>query len=127
PLLGHVQFAVEERAPLTTRVGEEHADLAVLDAPGRAAVLPLYPDRLRALLEKAGLIDDQHRVLLPELLHHVRPQLIAYLVGIPVGPGQQMLHPIRRRLTRELRELPAALALEGAQQSPHVRQRAAPR
>ena len=35
--------------------------------------------------------------------------------------------PSGRRLARELRELPAVLALHGAQQPPHVGQRAAPR
>src|SRR5436309_5825306 len=38
-----------------------------------------------------------------------------------------MLHAVRRRLAGELRELPAILALHGAQQPPHIRQRAAPR
>src|SRR3954452_7198963 len=38
-----------------------------------------------------------------------------------------MLHAVGRRLAGELRELPAILALHGAQQPPHIRQGAAPR
>jgi hypothetical protein len=34
-------------------------DLGVLDPPGGAGVLALHPDRLAALLEIAGLVDDQ--------------------------------------------------------------------
>src|SRR3954447_15376964 len=38
-----------------------------------------------------------------------------------------MLHAVRRRLAGQFRQLPAVLALHGAQQPSHVRQRAAPR
>src|SRR3712207_93339 len=59
PALGQVEGAVDQRLPVATGVAEEHADLAVLDAARRAAVLPLHPGRLVALLEAAGLVDRQ--------------------------------------------------------------------
>jgi hypothetical protein len=43
--------------------------LAVLDASCCAAVLPLHSHRLRALFEKAGFIDHQHRLGIPKLLN----------------------------------------------------------
>ncbi|GAA2565334.1 hypothetical protein GCM10010398_63010 [Streptomyces fimbriatus] len=44
-------------------IGEEHADLAVLDPSGGSGVLPLHPGRTAALLQKSGLVDDQQRAL----------------------------------------------------------------
>ena len=40
--------------------GQEHADLAVLDAAGGPGVSPLYAGGPAALLEGAGLAHDQH-------------------------------------------------------------------
>jgi len=62
PALGQVQLPVDESVPVSAGVGQEHADLTVLDPPGRARVLPLDPGRLGALLEEPGLIHDQHRI-----------------------------------------------------------------
>ena len=44
------------------RVGQEHANLTVLDAPGGAAVLTLHADTVVSLFEKSRLIDHEHRL-----------------------------------------------------------------
>ena len=45
PLLGQVQGPVQERRAVPRGVGQEHADLGVLDPPGRAGVLPRHARR----------------------------------------------------------------------------------
>ncbi|SCK32079.1 hypothetical protein YW7DRAFT_02588 [Streptomyces sp. AmelKG-E11A] len=56
-----IQFPVDRCVPARGGVGEVDSDLTVLDASGGAGLLALNPDRGGALLEIAGLIDDQHR------------------------------------------------------------------
>ncbi len=75
------------------------------------------PDRCRAagLDEDAvfatvpGLVDDQDRIWVVQMLHHVLPYVIAYRIGIPLGPAQQVLHAIRSRLPGPLGDCPAVL------------------
>jgi hypothetical protein len=66
-------------------VGEEHRDLGVLDPPGGAGVLALHPDRMGALLQIAGLV-DQHRVGVGEGVGGVAAQVIAHRIGVPPSP-----------------------------------------
>jgi predicted nucleic acid-binding protein len=97
------------------RVGQEHPEVAVLDPPGPAAVLPLHPDRLRPLLEEAGLVDDQHAVRIAELIDHVRSEIIAYGVRIPPRGVQQTLDSLRTGLAEVLGQLPPVLPLRSLQ------------
>src|ERR1019366_4610582 len=50
-----------ERMTVARHVGGEDADLAVRDLASGTSVLPHHPARRLALLEKAGLVDHQHR------------------------------------------------------------------
>ena len=59
------------------------ADLAVRDLPGRARILTGNPAGGLALLEKAGFIDDQNRVLVCEMLDHILADDVTQLIGIP--------------------------------------------
>ena len=52
PALGQVQLPVHQRVPPRPGVGQEDPHLAVLDAPGRAAVLPGHPGRVVPCLRK---------------------------------------------------------------------------
>ncbi len=52
-------------------IAEKDADLAVLDAPGRAGVLALHTDRMGALLHKAGLVQHQHAIGITEVLDDI--------------------------------------------------------
>jgi hypothetical protein len=51
------------------------------------------------------------------MIDHKLTQVIAHPVGIPHRPPQQVLHPIRRRLTSMLSNRPAILARQVSQQS----------
>ncbi len=98
-------------------VREKHADLAVLNAPGGAAVLALDPHRLRSLFEKAGFIDDEHRPWIAHMLQDVGAQVVAHSIRVPLRAGQQPLHAVGPCLARVLGELPAVLALDRAEQA----------
>src|ERR1039457_3691515 len=101
---------------LVRAIAEKYPDLAVFDAPPRAAVLALDTRRVQTLLYKARLVDDQNRIWTAQLFHNVIAQLIPRRVCMPTGPVQQMLHP-RIRFLHPLRHLPAILALTAAQQA----------
>jgi hypothetical protein len=53
---GHrqIQFTVDQRPTFARRVGQKHAELAILDSPGRAGVLALHASRLGALCRPPG-------------------------------------------------------------------------
>jgi hypothetical protein len=44
----------------------------------------LYADRLGTVFEKARFVNNQDRVWIAELLHHVGTEVIADGIGIPV-------------------------------------------
>jgi hypothetical protein len=102
-------------------IGQEHPDLAVLDPPGRTRVLALHPGGLGALLEEPGLVHDQHRPRIAEVLGDVVPQIIPDLVGVPAGMVEPSLHPIWGRRAGLLGQLPAVLALDTGKQATQER------
>src|SRR4051794_15389364 len=116
PRLGQVEPAVDQRVPPAAAVGQEHADLAVLDLAQGAAVLPRHPGRVPALLGEAGLVDDQHRILGAQAPDRV---LAAQVAGRLLVPEHVAEHPLRAPgpgVADRLRELPAVLALDRPEQ-----------
>src|ERR1700757_1738401 len=73
PALRQIQFAIDQRVPATAGIGEKHPNLAVLDAPGGAAVLPRHPGRFAALLEKTGLINPENAIGRAQVLDDILP------------------------------------------------------
>jgi hypothetical protein len=65
-----------------------HGELAVLDLPGGAGVLPLHADGVPALLQVTGLIDDQHRIGVAELLADELPDVSTHRGVVPLHPAQ---------------------------------------
>ena len=61
------------------------------------------------------------------MLYDKTAQVIADAIGVPPGPGQEMLHPIRGGIPSMLGDRPAVLAGQGGQQARHERPRPAPR
>src|SRR4051794_32061510 len=123
PCLGQVKLAVDQRVPLAARVGQEDADLGVLDPAGRAAVLPRHPDRVLALLQEAGLVNDQHAVRGPEMLDDV---VAAQVSGRVLVPQHVAEHPLRSPgsgIADLLGKLPAVLAFRRAQQALQIQAR----
>lgn len=58
-------------------VGGEHSDLAIGDLARRASILACDPARGFALLQNAGLIDDQDRVLIAQRFQCVLTRNVA--------------------------------------------------
>ena len=73
----------------------EARDLAILDAASGPGVLPLDPSGAIALLNVAGLVHHQDRSRVAQVPSDVIPQVIADRIGVPAGPAEQMLHPVR--------------------------------
>jgi len=86
--------------------------------------LALDPDRVGALLHIPGLVHDQHRGLVVQMLHDVVADIVADGVGVPGGPRQQVLHAVRIRFPCPLRDRPAVLARQVREQSQHQPSRA---
>ena len=89
---GNIASAVQEGAAPWRGVDQEDADLRVLPASGRAAVLALHPDGLGPLLEEARLVDDQHGAVVAQVLHDVGAEVIPHGVRVPARRVQQALH-----------------------------------
>ena len=90
-------------------------------SPAVPVVLARHAARLRPLLQEPGLVDDEkagRRVA--QVRDDVFAQVVADGVGVPVRPGQQMLHPVRGRVPEMFRQLPPVLPLGVAQQTPDV-------
>jgi hypothetical protein len=107
--------------PAAAGVDQVDPDLGVLDAPGGAGVLAFDPDGLGALLEVAGLVHHQHRLVLAQVLDHVVAEVVADLVVVPHRPGEQVLHPVGVGVAGVLGERPAVLARQIGQQATHER------
>jgi hypothetical protein len=72
-------------------VGQVDGDLGVVDLAGSAGVLALHPDGVGARLEVAGLVDDQHRARVTEVLDQQGAHVVADRVVVPHRPAQQVL------------------------------------
>jgi hypothetical protein len=83
PLPRQVQLPVDPGAAFRTAIAEEHADLAILDAPCRPTVLAGHPTRVRALLQEPRLVHGQDAIRIAQVLHHVAAEIIAHRVRIP--------------------------------------------
>jgi hypothetical protein len=127
PGLRQVDPPVDQRPAARRGAGQEHADLGVLDPPGRAAVLALHARRAGALLQEPGLITNQHPSRVTEPGGHEPANIITDRISIPGRGAQQPLHRLRIPMTGLLRQPPAVLALGRRQQPQHELPGGAPR
>jgi hypothetical protein len=116
PALGQVQLTVDHGVPRIAGVQEIDGDLGVLDPTGGAGVLALRSHRLEALLEIPGLVDDQHRLGVAQVLDQVGAEVIADPVVVPDRPGQQVLHPIGAGIPSVLGDRPTVLMWQVGQE-----------
>ena len=83
PALGQIEGAIDEGMAAARNVGGENADLAICDLARRTRILPRDAARRFALLQKAGLVDHQHRVIVSEMFDDIIANQVAQFVGIP--------------------------------------------
>jgi hypothetical protein len=79
----NVQFPVHRGVPTRAGIDEVDGDLGVLDPARGAGVLPLHANRARALLNVTGLVDDQHRRVVVQVLDHVVAEIVTDRVRVP--------------------------------------------
>src|SRR6202163_2488862 len=117
PLLRKIQRAINERMTKARNVGSENSDLAVRDLACGTRVLPPHSARGLALLEKAGLVDHEDRVVIRQMLDDIIADNIAQSVSIPVTATQNRLLPPWTGIAGCLRAHPSGLALLIAEQT----------
>src|SRR3979411_1444456 len=111
PFLRKIQRTIDESMTVTRNVGREDADLAVRDLARRTSVLTRHAARRFALLEKAGLIDHEDRVIVRQMLDDIIADDIAQGIRIPIPATQDRLLPPWARIACGLSAHPTGLAL----------------
>jgi hypothetical protein len=117
PDLGQIQCPVDEAMAVPGHVGREDPDLAVGDLAGRARVLARDAAGRLTLLEKAGLVEHQHGILLGQALDRVVTHEVAERVGLPAAAAEDGLLPPGAGVARRLRPHPAGLASLGPEEA----------
>src|ERR1700716_1105437 len=117
PFLRKIQRAIEKRMAMTRNISSEDADLAVRNLACRTGVLPSHAARRLALLEKAGLVDHEHRVVIRQMLDDIVADNIAQGIGIPIPATKDRLLPPWTRIASRLRAHPTGLASLIAEQT----------
>src|SRR6185437_4530441 len=117
PFLRKIQRAIDERMTMTRNVGSEDADLAVRNLACRTSVLPRHSAGRLALLEKAGLVDHQHRIVIRQMLDDIVAHDIAQGISVPIPTTQNGLLPPWAGIASRLRAHPTGLALLISQQT----------
>ena len=74
-------------------VGREHSDLAVRDLARRTSVLPRHCARCPAVLEKAGFVDYEYRIVIRQMLDDIVAYNIAQGIGVPMPATEDCLLP----------------------------------
>ncbi|GAA2386839.1 hypothetical protein GCM10010378_29760 [Streptomyces viridochromogenes] len=83
----------------------------------------MHPGRPQALLQEAGVVDDQHGVSVAEVFHYVVAYVAQDLVCVPLDPVQQPVDAIGTLVPGFLRQRPAVLPLQRCDQASHVSER----
>src|SRR5690606_8229033 len=126
PSLWQIEFPVDQRVAVPAGISQEDTYLAILNATSRAAVLTGNPGRVATFLQKTGLINNQHSLLITQIVEDILPQLIADTIGIPKRTAEQMLNAIRRRLAKRFGQPPAILTSHRTHQPTQVTHRLFP-
>src|ERR1700682_3120201 len=75
------------------------------------SILPRYSARRLALLEKAGLVDHDDRIVIRQMLNDIIADDIAQAISIPIPATQDRLLPPRTGIASRLRAHPTGFAL----------------
>src|ERR1700682_1333493 len=111
PFLRKIQRAIDERMTVARNVGSEDSDLAVRDLACGTSILPRHSARRLALLEKAGLVNHEDRIVIHQMLDDIIADDIAQAISIPMPATEDRLLPPRARIDRCLCAHPTSFAL----------------
>jgi hypothetical protein len=110
PGLGQIQCPINEGVAVPGHVGGEDPDLAVGDLAGRTRVLARHATGSLALLEKAGLVQDQHSILVGQRLQRIVAHKITQRIRLPATAAEDGLLPPGAGIACRLRPHPPRLA-----------------
>src|SRR5215471_6247586 len=96
-------------------IAQQYPNWAILHPTCRATILAGHPSRLLPCFETPGLIEDQHRLRIADVLDQRGTQRIPDGLGVPPGTPQHMLHTIRCGIAVDFGQLPAIFALPRAE------------
>src|ERR1039458_2125889 len=120
-MLRYIQFTVDQDAVARRiGVGEERADLAVVDASQRTRVLSLNTGRFPALLREPGRVGDQYAARISEIIHRIVTDKITQPVSIPRREVQEPLERLRLVQAGILGDRPPVLALQRSKQASQI-------
>src|SRR3977135_124176 len=111
PFLRKIQRTIDERMTVARNVGSEDPDLAVRDLARGTSVLPRHSARRLALLEKAGLVDHEDRIVIRQMLDDIIAYDIAQSISIPIHATQDSLLPPWAGIASSFRARTTGLAL----------------
>src|SRR4030081_1306864 len=111
PFLRKIQRTIDERMTVARNVGSEDSDLAVRDLAGGTSILPRHSARRLALLDKAGLVDHEDRIVILQMLDDIIAYDIAQGISIPIHATQDRLLTPWAGIASRLRAHPTGLAL----------------
>src|SRR3981081_4148010 len=111
PFLRKIQRTIDERMTVARNVGSEDPDLAVRDLACGTGILPRHAARRLALLEKAGLVDHEHRIVIRQMLDDIIADDIAQGISIPIHATQDRLLTPWAGIASRLGAHPTGLAL----------------
>src|SRR4051812_12550377 len=127
PVLGQVQFPVDQRMALAAAIAQEPPDLTVLDASRRARVLTSDANRLGSFLQEARLVYDQNTIRSTQMFDHVTATQGPGLVLAPQRVGQYSLGAPGPGIADLFGQLPTILAFGRTQQGFQIKTRLLPR
>lgn len=117
PALRQIECPVKSCVGMARYIRGKDANLPVGDLPRRTRVLPPPHRTISALLQEAGFIDHQNRVVVAQMFKDILAYKTAQRIGSPTVSSGRFLLPPRASITRRFRAHPAPLTLLVAEQS----------
>src|ERR1700738_628253 len=91
PGFGKIQSPIDEGMAMARNVSCKHTDLAVGDLACRSRILACHTAGRLALLQEASLINNQHRIVVGEMLDNIIAHDVAKLIRLPPAPPKDRL------------------------------------
>src|SRR6266508_1818727 len=110
PFFGQIQLAIDQGMTVERGVGQNDADLAVLNPAGGTVILARHAGGMAAFLEKASFINRAYGSTVSQIVGQIGAQTVTQCIGIPVSAAKQVLKAIRIGVAADLGQLPAILA-----------------
>ena len=103
--------------PVSRNITSKDPDLAIGDLPRRSRILAPHATGGFALLQKAGLVNNKHCIIIGQRFQRVIPDDVAQIIGVPAPATQDCLLTLGARITRRLRAHPPRFATFIAKQA----------